>query len=296
VALHNTGAANGKAALRAGHLTFVDIATGKSRGGTGVLPYLRDVVRSADATRAFAAHATLDHQPGGEPTLSAIDLDRAKVVWRAALPGEPRGARVWGGGVVIFGPTWVRVWRDATAESLLGPTSVLQDLPAGEQPTRIEDAYVVDAPARLFVVYVSKASGASIAEVAISSGRTIRTVRVPSGFRSLSDDGAVLLVSSREGRVLWDGVALRPMGPLLGQKSVSSVSFDPSGRRVATGGGYPSLGQSHVVIWDVGKQRAVGQCLLDDAAGEVQFLADGHTALASGRDGMVLCQAPESGR
>jgi len=35
VALHNSGAANGKAALRAGNLTLVDIPTGKSRGRTG---------------------------------------------------------------------------------------------------------------------------------------------------------------------------------------------------------------------------------------------------------------------
>jgi hypothetical protein len=198
---------------------------------------------------------------------------------------------------VIFGSTWVGVWRGATAESLLGPTSVLQDLPAGERPTRIEDAYLVDAPARLFVVYVSKASGASIAEVEISSGKTVRTVGVPSGSRFLSDDGSVLLVRTRDGGVLWDGVTLRQMGPLLGQKNfVSRVSFDASDRRVATAGGYWPLGRTHVVIWDVGTQRAIGQCLLDDATGTVQLLADGHTVLASGREGMVLCQAPESGR
>jgi hypothetical protein len=296
VALHNSGAANGKAAVRAGNLTLVDIATGKSRG-TGVLPYLHAAVRSADATRAFAVHATLDDQPGGEPTLSAIDLGRAEIVWRAALPRKPRGAHVWSDGVVIFGPTWVGVWKGARAESLLGPTSVLQDLPAHERPTRIEDAYVIDAPARLFVVYVSKASGAGMAEVAISSGNTVRTVRVPSGFRFLSDDGAALLAWSREGRVLWDGVTLRPMGPLLGQQDVvSRVSFDASGHRVATAAVYGPLDRIHVVIWDVRTQRAIGQCLLDDATGAVQLLADGDAILTSGREGMVLCEASAGGR
>jgi hypothetical protein len=338
VALHNSGAANGKGALRAGNLTLVDIATGKARGRTGLLPYLSDVVRSADGVLAFAVHGTLDKQPGGEPTLTAIDLARAEIVWRAPLPGElslhergrvPRVAevrtRAWADGVVAFGPDFVGVWRGATGEPLLGPASVLQDQSPDGRPTRIVDAFVVDEPTRLVVVYQSRIPadsttpagaasegavhnlgalperwGTSIAAVEIPSGKTERTLRVPAGSSFVSG-GAVLLAWSREGSALWNSATLTPMGPLVGQKTLAMsprrVSFDASGRRVATAVGYGPLDRTHVVIWDVGTQRAIGQCLFNtDATGEVRLLPGGRAVLASDRAGVVLCEGPGSDR
>jgi hypothetical protein len=301
VVLHNSGAANGRAALRAGNLTLVDIATGKARGRTGMLPYLSDVVRSADGVLAFAVHGTLDEQPGGELTLAAIDLARAEVVWRAALPREPHRARVraWADGVVAFGSDWVGAWRGATGESLFGPASVLQDRPPDERPTRIADAYVLETPPHLFIAYWSGAP--RITKVEIPSGKTVQTVGVRSVFRVQRDGGAIFLEwSPQGGMALWDSATLTQLGPLVGQKDLAafpSVSFDASGRRVATAVGYGPLNQTHVVIWDVRTQRAVGQCLFNiDATGKGQLLADGRAVLAHGRAGTMLCEAPESDR
>lgn len=293
VVSRTSGAVNARGASRASALLVFDTSQGLLRARIPDLPYLLQYVLDADGTRAYAIHAV-------EPSISAIDIDRAGVAWRSPLARHPiadlRGAAAWSAGVLAFGWDWVGVWHGDSGEPVHAPGPVLDDLPPAERPIGILDVHVIEAPPRLLVLYTSN-GGLALAEADITSGRSMRTARLletlPRRIRGrhwFSEDGARLLIASGDdAALLVDTASLAVAGRLVLPQRTSAACFDTTRRRVATAVEDRTLWQTHVIVWDADTARPVGQCLLD-ATGTLRFAPDGRVVVGAPGHGLFVCE------
>jgi len=288
----NSGALNGKDAMRAGEVTIIDTTTAATVAHVGPLPWIDRILMAPDATLALVLFRTPYAQGNGfEWTVSAITLDSGQVVWRAPIPGNhAEMGRSDAARVLAFGRDWIRLWHGATGASLF-------DSIAFPEPGPVDIVDAASLKDRVIVVYATKA-GKHIASIDMSSGRVLNNTHLSDSSAAIlfqtwwSPDRNVLLAGFPDGRLsLWNTETLRLIGdlnPQPGQKRLFAA-FDASGELVATMR-YTAEGlDRHVVITDVRTRTPVGQCLLGDADA-MQLASDGRTVLGYQGNRLLFCR------
>ncbi len=163
-----------------------------------------------------------------------------------------------------------------------------------ESPVRLSRAALVKGTNHL----IASDPDGSLFLIRVTDGHVVASERVARP-RRLEPDGSaggiVASVDSFRTVLLSDGTTLERVGmPLVGQRgTISDLAFDSAGKLLAT----VSAGQ--VVIWDVGTQMAVWQCLTgppehfgywgsDNNLPRVWFAPDGATIATTGTGDSVI--------
>jgi hypothetical protein len=290
----NSGAINGKNAMRAGEVTITDTTAAAAVDRVGPLPYILDVLLVPDATLALAVALTPYAQGRVGLGVSAIALGRGEVIWRAPVPASlsdrPRIGRSDAARVLAFGRDWIRLWNGATGESLFDSIAFLRQ--AEPAFIAIRDAALVKD--RIILVYATKA-GIQIASIAMNSGRVLNHTQLSASIGGpfhtwWSPARNVLLMVSQDRLSLWDTDTLGLIGDLnipLARGRLFA-EFDASGELLATMHTSEGLDR-HVVFTDVRTRTPVGQCLLGDAEA-MQLASDGRTVLGYQGNRLLFCK------